>query len=399
MLGGRRVLLAVTGGVAAYKTAYLARRLVELDADVRVILTESAHEFVGPQTFAAITGYQPHTTLFGDESVSPHTELARWAELIVVAPATAATIARIANGLSVDLVSATILAYTGPVLVAPAMHTEMWEHPATRRNIETLHGFGYHMIGPETGSLAGGDTGVGRVAEPDDILEAIERLLVPSGMSRSILVTAGGTREPVDPVRFLGNRSSGKMGHAIANEAARRGMSVTLVTTSDLTVLPSVKVVPVETAQEMLDAVSGVDAEIAVMAAAVADFRPKAAAEHKLKKADGVPEVVLEPTPDILAALGASKRPGQVVVGFAAETEQLRENAAKKLAAKRVDLMVANDVSAPDAGFSVDTNRALLLGADGSVEETALMSKEQLAGIVLERVAALLGATPGPIRL
>ena len=384
MLGGRRVLLAVTGGVAAYKTAYLARRLVELDADVRVILTESAHEFVGPQTFAAITGYQPYTTLFGDESVSPHTELARWAELIVVAPATAATIARIANGLSVDLVSATILAYTGPVLVAPAMHTEMWEHAATRRNIETLHGFGYHMIGPETGSLAGGDTGVGRVAEPDDILEAIERLLVPSGMSRSILVTAGGTREPVDPVRFLGNRSSGKMGHAIANEAARRGMSVTLVTTSDLTVLPSVKVVPVETAQEMLDAVSGVDAEIAVMAAAVADFRPASPATTKLARSEGLDSIQLEPNPDILASL-AAREPRPYLVGFAAETGGV-DRAIEKAKTKGVDLLVYNDVTEPGSGFGTDTNRVVVIDPTGQTDPWPVLSKEEVAARLLDRI-------------
>ncbi|HEX6221231.1 MAG TPA: bifunctional phosphopantothenoylcysteine decarboxylase/phosphopantothenate--cysteine ligase CoaBC, partial [Acidimicrobiia bacterium] len=197
-MGGRRVLLAVTGGVAAYKTAYLARRLVDSGAEVKVILTESAHEFVGPQTFAAITGSHPYTTLFGAESVSPHTELARWADIVVVAPATAATLAKVATGMSVDLVSATLLATQSPVLVAPAMHTEMWEHPATQRNIQTLTADGHQFIGPAEGALAGGDVGLGRVAEPDDILEMIEHLLSPPTDAKRVLVTAGGTREPVD---------------------------------------------------------------------------------------------------------------------------------------------------------------------------------------------------------
>ncbi|HZD23441.1 MAG TPA: bifunctional phosphopantothenoylcysteine decarboxylase/phosphopantothenate--cysteine ligase CoaBC, partial [Acidimicrobiia bacterium] len=211
-LGGRRILLAVTGGVAAYKSAYLARRMVESGAEVRVALTESAHEFVGAQTFAAITGSHPCTRLFGAESVSPHTEMSRWAELVVVAPATASTISKMATGMSNDLVSATLLATRAPVLLAPAMHTEMWEHPASRRNIETLTADGYHLVGPDSGALAGGDTGLGRMAEPDEIMDAIERLLATPPNGIRLLVTAGGTREPIDPVRYLGNRSSGKMG-------------------------------------------------------------------------------------------------------------------------------------------------------------------------------------------
>ena len=303
MLGGRRVLLAVTGGVAAYKTAFLARRLVEEGSEVRVILTEAAHQFIGPQTFAAITGSNPYTELFGGESVSPHTELARWAEYVVVAPATAAILAKLAHGLSDDLLSATLLASQKPTLLAPAMHTEMWEHPATRRNVETLLADGYQMIGPESGALAGGDTGIGRVAEPDDIFEAIERLASPPIDSTRLLVTAGGTREPVDPVRYLGNRSSGKMGHAIANEGARRGMDVTLVTTASLPVAPTVKVVLVETAREMLAAVESVDTDIAIMAAAVADFRPSSPSDTKLARSEGLDKVDLVPNPDILASV------------------------------------------------------------------------------------------------
>ena len=384
MLAGRRVLLAVTGGVAAYKSAYLARRLVESDAEVKVILTESALEFVGPQTFAALTGERPLTDLFGEASVSPHTELGRWAELIVIVPATAATIARVANGLTTDLVSATLLASTAPVLVAPAMHTEMWEHPATQRNLESLRAYGYHFVGPETGALAGGDTGTGRVSEPDDILEMVERLLTPTGDTKRFLVTAGGTREPVDPVRFLGNRSSGKMGHAIANEAARRGMPVTLVTTSDLPVLPSVKVVSVETAQEMLDAVVGIDADVAVMAAAVADFRPVDPSPSKLARAEGLDSISLEPNPDILATVVA-RDPRPFVVGFAAETGDV-ERAIEKARSKKVDLLVYNDVSEPGSGFGTDTNRVVVIDGSGETDPWPVMSKVEVANRLIDRI-------------
>ncbi|HET9258771.1 MAG TPA: bifunctional phosphopantothenoylcysteine decarboxylase/phosphopantothenate--cysteine ligase CoaBC [Acidimicrobiia bacterium] len=384
MLGGRRVLLAVTGGVAAYKSAYLARRLVEADADVRVILTGAAQEFVGPQTFAAITGSQPHTDLFGDTSVSPHTELARWADLVVVAPATAATLAKLANGISDDLLSATLLASQAPTLLAPAMHTEMWEHPATRRNIETLLGDGYQLIGPETGELAGGDTGIGRVAEPDEIMEAIERLAVPPTDAPRLLVTAGGTREPVDPVRYLGNRSSGKMGHAIANEGARRGMAVTLVTTASLPVAPTVKVVSVETAREMLAAVESIDTDIAIMAAAVADFRPAAPSDTKLARSDGLDSVDLVPNPDILASVVArEERP--YVVGFAAETGDVAR-AIDKAARKEVDLLVYNDVSEPGSGFGTDTNRVTIVNRDGDTEPWPILSKGEVAARLLDRV-------------
>jgi len=386
MLRGRRVLLAVTGGVAAYKSAYLARRLVEAGAELEVALTNSALEFIGPQTFAAITGRQPHTDLFGQESVSPHTELARWAELIVVAPATAATIARLANGLSTGMVSATLLAYIGPVLLAPAMHTEMWEHPATRRNIETLRSDGYQLIGPESGSLAGGDIGTGRVAEPDDILEAIEHIFSPSGDVKRCLVTAGGTREPVDPVRFLGNRSSGKMGHAIANEAARRGMDVTLVTTSELPTLPAVKVVSVETAQEMLEAVSGIGTDLAVMAAAVADFRPANSSEGKISRSEGLDSIELEPNPDILASVVA-REPRPYVVGFAAETGGV-ERAVEKAKTKGVDLMIYNDVSAPGSGFGTDTNQVVIIDGEGNTDPWPVMSKDDVASRLFDRIVA-----------
>ncbi len=279
------------------------------------------------------------------------------------------------------------------------MHTEMWEHPAVRENLATLRRRGVHVLEPETGRLAGGDLGAGRLADPARIAQAALDLLAGGHplTGRTVVVTAGGTREALDPVRFIGNRSSGKMGHALANVAARLGAHVVLVTTAALPAAEGVEVVRVESAQEMHDAVMArcPHADAVIMAAAVADFRPKAPADQKIKKANGVPDIVLEPTTDILAALGRAKQPGQVVVGFAAETERLAEHAAAKLAAKRVDLMVANDVSAPDAGFEVDTNRALLLDADGGVEETALLTKEKLAGVVLDRIVALLGGPAG----
>ena len=386
MLQGRRVLLCVTGGVAAYKSAHLARRLLESGATVRVEMTESALEFIGAQTFAAITGERPVTSLFAGDLVSPHTELARWADLVIVAPATAATLGRIANGISEDLVSSTVIATTAPVLLAPAMHTEMWEHPATVRNLETLSGFGYHTVGPESGALAGGDSGMGRVAEPEDIVAAANDILGGEGRGKALLVTAGGTREPVDPVRFLGNRSSGRMGHAIAEAAVRRGYDVTLVTTADLDVHPAAKVVRVETAEEMLGAVSGAEADVAIMAAAVADFRPVTAASSKIPRADGLSSIELAETPDVLASVVArSDRP--FTVGFAAETGGI-ERAVEKAGRKKVDLLVYNDVTEPGSGFGTETNRVVFIDPDGSTEELPLLAKSEVAERLLDRIGA-----------
>jgi phosphopantothenoylcysteine decarboxylase/phosphopantothenate--cysteine ligase len=351
-----------------------------------VELTESALEFIGPQTFAAITGEAPFTGLFDAGLVSPHTELARWADLVVVAPATAATLGRIANGISEGLVAATVLATTVPVLLAPAMHTEMWEHPATVRNMETLREFGYHVVGPEEGALAGGDIGIGRVAEPEEIMAAAAGILGGEGMGRRVLVTAGGTREPVDSVRYLGNRSSGKMGHAIAETAVVRGYDVTLVTTADLPVHPAAKVIRVDTAEEMLSAVEGVDPEIAIMAAAVADFRPADPAGSKIPRADGLSSIELAPTPDILASV-VGRDVAPFTVGFAAETGGL-ERAVEKARKKGVDLMVYNDVTEPGSGFGTDTNRVVLIDRDGDTEELPLLAKSEVAGRIMDRVAA-----------
>jgi phosphopantothenoylcysteine decarboxylase/phosphopantothenate--cysteine ligase len=395
ILAGRTIVLGVTGGIAAYKAVELCRRLVDLGAHVIPVLTADATRFVGEATFSALASERVRTSLFDDADPIPHTRLGQSADLVIVAPATAKLLGKYASGISDDLLTATLLATRSPVLVAPAMHAEMWEHAAVQENVATLRRRGVNIVEPDLGRLAGGDVGAGRLAEPERIVAAAASVL--GGSTRRelvgvrVLVTAGGTREPIDPVRFIGNRSSGKMGHALAVVAAARGASTTLVTTQRQAPAPGVEVVAVDTAEEMADAVLGryADVDVVVMAAAVADFRPKLPAVEKLKKREGIPEIVLEPTPDILAALGERKR-GQILVGFAAETERVREHAAEKLAAKQVDLMVANDVSAPDAGFEVDTNRAVLLDSSGALEELPLLTKVDLAGAVWDRVAGLL---------
>ncbi|MEX2419993.1 MAG: bifunctional phosphopantothenoylcysteine decarboxylase/phosphopantothenate--cysteine ligase CoaBC [Acidimicrobiia bacterium] len=387
MLAGRRIVLAVSGGVAAFKAAYLARRLVEKGAHVETIMTRSALEFLGPQTLAAITGSHPHLDFFGDEDVSPHTTLARWADAIVVAPATAATIARIANGLSDDLLTGTVLAFTGPVIVAPAMHAEMWEQQATQRNVTTLATDGVVVVGPATGALAGGDEGPGRMVEPEQIIEALEAALGHGSLTGwKVLVSAGGTREPIDQVRFIGNRSSGKMGHAVAVEAADRGAEVTLVTSAEGPQHPRIVVVNAATAADMAEAVwkHAPDADVAVLSAAVADFRPAQASSGKLRRADGPPQLDLEPTPDILAGVAALER-RPFLVGFAAEVGPAAD-AAGKAKSKGVDLLVANDVTAPGAGFEVDTNAVTVFTADGAAEEWPTMPKQAVAARLWDRI-------------
>ncbi len=398
---GRRIVLCVTGGIAAYKVAYVARDLALMGADVRVVMTRNARQFVGPQTFAALTGNPVSTELFGAGADVPHVELARGADLVVVAPATANALAKMALGFADDLFSATVLTARCPVLIAPAMHTEMWEHPATQENVRALVERGVVVIGPETGPLSSGDEGPGRLTEPDDIVTAVAELL-SQGVElsgRRILVTAGGTQEPIDPVRFIGNRSSGMMGFAIAEEAARRGAKVTLVAGPTNLVPPAgVHVVRVKTAQEMRDAVlaEAPVADAIVKAAAVADFRPAAHAGRKLKKAEGPPEVTLVPTPDILAELGADRglrKAGGVLIGFAAETEpdaeRLAELAHSKLQSKGADVIVANDVSSPDSGFEVPTNRAVIADRS-SVTDVGLVTKRQLAKAVVDQIATMI---------
>ncbi|HSR15261.1 MAG TPA: bifunctional phosphopantothenoylcysteine decarboxylase/phosphopantothenate--cysteine ligase CoaBC, partial [Gemmatimonadales bacterium] len=381
--------------VAAYKAAALARRLVEAGAEVRCIMTETALEFLGPQTMAAITGRPPAVRWFGGETVSVHTELARWADVVVVAPATAATLSRIAVGLSDDLLVATILATRAPLVLAPAMHTEMWENPATRRNIEILRGDGHTVVGPAVGALAGGDEGPGRMVEPEEIVDVVIGLLADGPLAgRRVVVTAGGTREPIDPVRYIGNRSSGKMGAALAVEAARRGGAVTLVTTAAIA-LPGVEVVEVEAAQEMATAVwdRAGEADVVVLAAAVADFRPAAPAPGKLRRAEGPPQIELEPTPDILRGV-AEMKPRPLLVGFAAETGPVAD-ALEKGKQQRVDLLVVNDVTEAGSGFGTETNRVTLVRPDGSVEPWELMSKADVSARLWDVLQGMLeGGSP-----
>jgi phosphopantothenoylcysteine decarboxylase/phosphopantothenate--cysteine ligase len=402
LLDGRRVVLGVSGGIAAYKAIEICRRLVDAGAHVSPVLTPDAHRFVTPLTFSALASEPARTTLWDSPEPSPHTHLGQSADLIVVAPATARVLASYALGLSDTLLVATLLASRAPVIVCPAMHTEMWEQPAVQANVALLRERGVTVVGPVSGQLAGGDTGVGRLAEPADIVAACDAVLGGTGGSGGdltglrVLVTAGGTREAIDPVRYVGNRSSGKQGYAVAEEAASRGAVVTLVSTVHLPVSSGIEVIAVESAAEMQAAVSSSapTAEIVVMAAAVADFRPKVRADDKLKKADGPPEVVLEPTPDILAGLGAVKPDGQTLVGFAAETQDLVAQASNKLRSKNLDLIVANDVSAPGAGFEHDTNAVVLLRADGSREDVPLTDKRSVARAVIDTVVTIRKGQP-----
>ena len=355
------------------------------------VLTRDATRFVGEATFSALASERAHTSLFADPDPIPHTRLGQRADAVVVAPATARLIGSYAAGISDDLLTATLLATRAPVVIAPAMHTEMWDHPAVRDNLATLARRGVHVVPPGEGRLAGGDIGAGRLAEPEDILRAIERVVTPNPEDLAglhVLVTAGGTREPIDPVRYIGNRSSGKQGHALADEAAERGAKVTLVTTTARPGPAGADLVRVETAADMAAAVAAAidSVDVLVMAAAVADFRPVRASLRKLRKVEGVPGIVLEGTPDILAELAARKRPGQTFVGFAAETDDLRKNAEAKLASKGVDLIAANDVTATDAGFEHDTNRVTLLFADGTARDVPLADKRQVARTIFDAI-------------
>jgi phosphopantothenoylcysteine decarboxylase / phosphopantothenate---cysteine ligase len=394
VLEGKRIVLGVSGGIAAYKAVELCRRLVDAGAHVVPVLTEGSLHFVGRTTFDALGSERAWTSLWDEPHPIPHTHLGQTADLVVVAPATARVLGLYAAGISDDLLTNVLLATRAPVLVCPAMHTEMWEHASVQDNLRLLRSRGVHVVEPESGRLAGGDVGAGRLAEPEAIVAAIDGLLAAEHehdlTGLRLVVTAGGTREPIDPVRFVGNRSSGKQGHAVAEEASSRGAKVTLVTTTSQPASTGIDVVRVDTAAEMEQAVlSRADqADVVVMAAAVADFRPVDVADSKIKKASGVPQVVLEPTNDILAALGAQRRLGQTIVGFAAETDDLRANAADKLATKRIDLIVANDVSAPGVGFEHDTNAVVILGADGSAQEIPLTDKRAIARAILDAVSS-----------
>ncbi|MGY6502288.1 MAG: bifunctional phosphopantothenoylcysteine decarboxylase/phosphopantothenate--cysteine ligase CoaBC [Acidimicrobiales bacterium] len=390
MLDGRRIVLGVTGGIAAYKAVEVCRRLVDAGAHVSPILTSGALHFVGETTFSALASEPVQRSLWNEASPIPHTRLGQEADLVLVCPATARVISDLRTGRSHDLLTATLIATRAPVVICPAMHTEMWEHPAVQENLEVLAGRGVIVVPPESGRLAGGDVGHGRLAEPATVVTAVERALGPNDLGGlRVVVTAGGTREAIDPVRYIGNRSSGKQGVALAAEARARGAVVTLVTTVAPPPGLDVETVRVESAAEMHEAVSARSdtADVVVMAAAVADFTPSVVADSKIKKHDGPPQIVLEPTVDILADLGVRKPPGQVLVGFAAETDDLAVNARDKLVRKNADLIVGNDVSAPGVGFEHDTNAVVIYGAD--LEQTVpLTDKRSVARAVLDAVVA-----------
>ncbi len=395
VLNGATVVLGVTGGIAAYKSVELLRRLMDLGAYVIPVLTESALRFVGAATFSALASETAKTSLFDLTDPILHTRLGQQADLIVVAPATARLIGEYAHGISRDLLTTTLIATVAPVVLCPAMHTEMWNHVSIQENMETLRRRGVFVVEPERGRLAGGDIGEGRLAAVDVILEACARSLAPKRdlAGKNVVISAGGTREAIDPVRFIANHSSGKQGYALAEDARRRGAQVTLVTTVDRPSLPGIETVSVDSAQQLFEAVLRLadQADIVVMAAAVADFRPVATATQKLKKRAGIPEIILEPTPDTLAELGRRRRPGQVIVGFAAETEDVIANGARKLKDKRVDLIVVNDVSQEGAGFHSDLNAVVILGQNDRRIDVGLGPKSTIAHAVFDEVVSLIG--------
>jgi phosphopantothenoylcysteine decarboxylase / phosphopantothenate---cysteine ligase len=396
----RRIVLGVTGGIAAYKAVDVCRRLVDLGAHVAPIMTAGAERFVGRTTFSALASEPVRTSLWDDAHPIPHTRLGQGADLVLVVPATARLIGAYAAGLSTDLLTNTLIATRAPVVICPAMHTEMWEHPAVQENLTVLRRRGVHVVEPESGRLAGGDIGHGRLAAPERIIEAVARALQSVVEHHAdlagvhVVVTAGGTREPIDAVRVIANRSTGRQGYAIAAEAASRGARVTLVSTVELDPPPGVTVVAVETAADMERALDRVapDADVVVMAAAVADFRPAHPVEGKWKKDRGAPDIVLEPTPDLLAGLGARKPAGQILVGFAAETDDVVENARAKLDRKQLDAIVANDVGAPGVGFGHATNAVTIIDAAGRVDEVQLADKRVVATAVVDTVVRLRGA-------
>jgi phosphopantothenoylcysteine decarboxylase/phosphopantothenate--cysteine ligase len=403
-LAGRRIVVGVTGGIAAYKAALLVRLLIADGATVDVVMTRGAREFIGPVTFEGLTGRAVRTEVWEDVPDGTHVQLGRGADAIVAYPATAHTLAKLANGLADDLLSTTVLAHDGPLIVAPAMHTEMWSHPATSANIALLRARGTTIVGPATGPLMGGDTGTGRVVEPEEVRAALlgalgigEHLDDAVSVARplagvTLLVTAGGTREALDPVRYLGNRSSGRMGFAIAGAAAEQGAVVVLVTgPSELPTPPGVRRVDVVSARDMDAAVRLHErvADAVVMAAAVADFRPEEELGTKWRRTDGPPTLRLVPNPDILAGVvarrGEAARP--LVVGFAAQTGDLEAAAAEKLVAKGVEMLVANDVAVQGIGFESDDNAVLILHRGGRRRDVPRTSKQLVAEAVLAELA------------
>lgn len=396
VLSGKEIILGVTGGIAAYKGAELVRQLTRKGAKVHVVMTRNAREFITPLTFQTLSGNPVQADLFSliEGSKIGHVALADMADLVVIAPATANIIGKVANGIADDFLSTMIMATKSPVLFAPSMNVNMWASPVVQRNVATLKEVGYHFIGPEEGDLACEAVGQGRLAAVEDIVERIVDLLVEKDLAgHRLLITAGPTHEPIDPVRFITNRSSGRMGFALARMAKRRGADVVLI--SGPTNLPfpggNIQLIPVRTASEMRDAVlehyEGCSAII--KAAAVSDYRPKSVSSQKLKKMSVSASLELERNPDIIAEIGSAKG-NRVLVGFAAETEDLMANAREKLRKKHLDLIVANDVSQPDSGFETETNRVVIIDWAGKAEPLPLMGKDEAANRVLDRVVEIL---------
>ena len=397
ILEGKKILLGVTGGIAAYKAVEIASRLRKKGAEVHVIMTREAARFVTPLTFREITG-QPVSLDMWEEPAHwnvEHIALARMADVCLIAPATANIIAKAAAGIADDMLTTTLLAVKAPIFFAPAMNSAMYENPVTQENIAKLQVRGWHKIEPATGHLACGGSGVGRLPEPVDIVREMEEMQARGKTlaGKKVLVTAGGTLEAIDPVRFIGNRSSGKMGYAVAQEAAQRGAEVVLVAggTVALADPPGIRVLHTESALAMREAVlqEAADAAVVIKAAAVADYRPKERAKQKIKKNDAELTLVLEKNPDILMELGARKRETQILVGFAAETQNLLAYAQEKLKKKNLDLIVANDVTCPDAGFNTETNLVKIIGRDGSIKELPLLSKQKVAKTILDAIESL----------
>jgi phosphopantothenoylcysteine decarboxylase / phosphopantothenate---cysteine ligase len=400
MMKGKRILLCVSGGIAVYKAAALTSKLVQAGAEVKVMMTASACEFVTPLTFQALSRNPVYTDTFDekDPSVIAHIDLADWPDLILVAPATANMIGKIANGLADDMISTTLLAATAPVWIAPAMNVHMYDHPAVKKNMSTLSSFGYSFVEPGEGYLACGYVGKGRLEEPETIVSLIGSYFSQASHTQKILegvnvlVTAGPTVERIDPVRFFTNRSTGKMGYALAEQAAKLGASVTLVTgPTNLEYPKGVQVVQIESAQQMLEAVMQRyhEADVVIKSAAVADYRPKHVFDQKMKKQPGEVVLELERTTDILRTLGERKE-HQLLVGFAAETEQVDEYAQKKLASKNLDMIVANNVTTEGAGFGTDTNIVTLYKRSGESKELPILSKHDVATEVLKEVKEML---------
>jgi phosphopantothenoylcysteine decarboxylase / phosphopantothenate---cysteine ligase len=396
----RKILLGVTGSIAAYKAADLASKLAQAGAQVEVILTPSALQFIAPLTFQSLTGRRAYTDddLWGSEGHIQHIGLGKNADIMVIAPASANTIAKLACGIADNLLTLTALAVGSPTLVAPAMDGGMYNHPATQRNLKILQDRGTAIIGPVEGHLASGLVGIGRMAEPSDLVGEIRLILARNGplSGLHVIVTAGGTQEPIDPVRSINNRSSGKQGYAIAQAALDMGAKVTLISAPTALASPvGVSRINISTAEEMRAAVvsSLPESDIVIMTAAVADFRPKSFTQEKIKREKGILTIELEGTADILtevSRLKAKTKKPKVVVGFAAESQNLLENARSKLNSKGLDLIVANDITAPDSGFTTDTNKVFLIDANQEVTDLPLMSKDQVAQIVLEKISTLI---------